>query len=105
MTVAYTATVRTSPRNVGSSATRVTLQSTSAAITIFMALIDKGKMAAAFTLKDQNGKTHCLSDYAGVLAILYLCPTDDAPGCTKESCEFATTCRSSTVFGVSVLDE
>ncbi|HET9831708.1 MAG TPA: hypothetical protein VFP91_08360 [Vicinamibacterales bacterium] len=42
-------------------------------MTIFMALIAESKMAAAFTLKDQNGKN---------------APKDVTPGCTKESCDF-----------------
>jgi peroxiredoxin len=31
-----------------------------------MALIDPGKKAPAFALKDQKGDTHRLSDYEGV---------------------------------------
>jgi peroxiredoxin Q/BCP len=53
-----------------------------------MPLIDPGKKAPAFTLKDQNGKTHRLSDYAGRPLVLYFYPKDDTPGCTKEACAF-----------------
>ena len=53
-----------------------------------MALIDPGKKAAPFTLKDQNGKTHKLADYAGRALILFFYPKDDTPGCTKEACAF-----------------
>jgi peroxiredoxin Q/BCP len=75
-----------------------------------MSLIDPGKKAPAFTLKDQNGETHRLSDYAGKTVVLYFYPKDDTPGCTQESCEFqenlARYKKSNTaVLGISILDE
>jgi len=75
-----------------------------------MSLIDPGKKAPAFTLKDQDGKTHRLSDYAGRSVILYFYPKDDTPGCTQESCDFQAglprlTRKDAVVFGVSILDE
>jgi peroxiredoxin Q/BCP len=51
-------------------------------------LIEPGKKAPAFTLKDQNGKTHTLHDYQGRPLVLYFYPKDDTPGCTRESCAF-----------------
>ncbi len=77
---------------------------------IFMALIDEGKKAPAFTLKDQDGTTHRLSDYAGRPVILYFYPKDDTPGCTKESCAFRDNLprfkkSKAAVLGVSILDE
>src|SRR2546430_618011 len=53
-----------------------------------MSLIEPGKKAPAFNLKDQQGKTHRLSDYAGQPVVLYFYPKDDTPGCTQETCEF-----------------
>ena len=53
-----------------------------------MSLIDPGKKAPAFSLEDQNGKTHSLTDYAGQPLVIYFYPKDDTPGCTKESCAF-----------------
>lgn len=41
-----------------------------------------------FSLPDQGGKLHKLSDYLGKLVILYFYPKDDTPGCTKEACNF-----------------
>lgn len=75
-----------------------------------MPLIDPGTKAPAFSLKDQHGKTHRLSDYAGRPVVLYFYPKDDTPGCTKESCEFqAAMPRLATakaaVLGISILDE
>ena len=53
-----------------------------------MPLIEPGKKAPAFALKDQHGNTHRLSDYAGQPVVLYFYPKDDTPGCTQESCDF-----------------
>ena len=77
---------------------------------IRMALIDEGKKAPAFSLNDQDGKTHRLSDYAGHPLILYFYPKDDTPGCTKESCDFRDKLprfkkSKAAVLGVSILDE
>ncbi|HQR60460.1 MAG TPA: peroxiredoxin, partial [Methylophilaceae bacterium] len=47
-----------------------------------------GQAAPDFSLPDQNGKTHRLSDYAGQWLVLYFYPKDDTPGCTKEDCSF-----------------
>ena len=75
-----------------------------------MPLIEPGKKAPAFTLNDQDGKTHRLSDYAGRPVVLYFYPKDDTPGCTKETCDFRDTLprfkkSKAAVFGVSILDE
>lgn len=75
-----------------------------------MALIDPGKKAPAFSLKDQDGKTHKLADYAGKPVVIYFYPKDDTPGCTKESCEFRDSLpkfkkSKAAIFGLSILDE
>jgi peroxiredoxin Q/BCP len=75
-----------------------------------MPLIDPGKKAPAFALKDQHGRTHRLSDYAGRSVVLYFYPKDDTPGCTQESCDFEAqsstlAARDAAVLGVSILDE
>ena len=75
-----------------------------------MALIEAGKKAPAFTLKDQDGNTHRLADYAGQHVVLYFYPKDDTPGCTQESCDFQANLatykrRKAAVLGVSILDE
>src|SRR6185295_7065693 len=75
-----------------------------------MPLIDPGKKAPAFTLKDQSGKTHRLADYAGRPVVLYFYPKDDTPGCTKEACAFRDNLPNfktskAAVLGVSILDE
>src|SRR4051812_41547503 len=75
-----------------------------------MPLVEVGKKAPAFSLKDQNGKTHALADYAGRPVILYFYPKDDTPGCTKESCAFRDNLpkfktSKAVVLGASILDE
>jgi peroxiredoxin Q/BCP len=75
-----------------------------------MPLIEPGKKAPAFSLKDQQGQTHRLTDYAGRQVVLYFYPKDDTPGCTQEACEFeaqlpAFRAGKAVVFGVSILDE
>ncbi|MGE3177778.1 MAG: thioredoxin-dependent thiol peroxidase [Vicinamibacterales bacterium] len=75
-----------------------------------MPLIEPGKKAPAFALKDQDGQTHRLSDYAGRPVVLYFYPKDDTPGCTKEACAFRDLLPRfkkgrAAVFGVSILDE
>jgi thioredoxin-dependent peroxiredoxin len=75
-----------------------------------MALIDPGRKAPAFSLKDQAGKAHRLADYAGRPVVLYFYPKDDTPGCTKEACDFETSLPDfktgkAVVLGVSILDE
>ena len=75
-----------------------------------MPLIEPGKKAPAFSLKDQAGQTHRLSDYAGRPVVLYFYPKDDTPGCTKEACAFQDALPTfgkskAVVLGMSVLDE
>jgi peroxiredoxin Q/BCP len=75
-----------------------------------MSLIEPGKKAPAFSLPDQRGKTHRLSDYAGHPVVLYFYPKDDTSGCTKEACAFQEHLPGfksgrAIVLGVSILDE
>ena len=75
-----------------------------------MSLIDIGKKAPSFTLKDQSGTKHSLADYAGKPVVLYFYPKDDTPGCTTESCDFQARLpqfakSKAAVLGMSILDE
>jgi peroxiredoxin Q/BCP len=75
-----------------------------------MPLIEPGHKAPAFALKDQDGKTHTLSDYAGRPLVLYFYPKDDTPGCTAEACAFRDNLPKlkpdkAAILGVSILDE
>ena len=48
--------------------------------------LEAGKSAPAFTLKDQTGETHKLSDSKGHKVLVYFYPKADTPGCTTQSC-------------------
>lgn len=50
--------------------------------------LEEGTLAPDFTLPDENGKDHSLSDYRGGHVLLYFYPKDDTPGCTTEACNF-----------------
>ena len=52
-------------------------------------MLEVGTKAPDFTLPDQNGNRHSLSDYRGKKVILYFYPKDNTPGCTKQACGFA----------------
>lgn len=52
-------------------------------------MLEVGTKAPDFTLQDQNGTEHSLSDYAGQKVILYFYPKDMTSGCTKQACGFA----------------
>ena len=52
-------------------------------------MLEVGTKAPDFTLPDQNGDLHSLSEYKGKKIILYFYPKDNTPGCTKQACGFA----------------
>ena len=52
-------------------------------------MLEVGTQAPDFTLPDQNGNMHSLSEYRGKKVILYFYPKDNTPGCTKQACGFA----------------
>jgi peroxiredoxin Q/BCP len=73
-------------------------------------MVKVGKKAPDFSLADQNGIKHKLSDYQGKPVVLYFYPKDDTPGCTKEACSFRDSYAEFReagieVIGISVDDE
>ena len=52
-------------------------------------MLETGMKAPEFSLPDQNGVVHTLSEYAGKKVILYFYPKDNTPGCTKQACGFS----------------
>lgn len=52
-------------------------------------MLATGTKAPEFSLPDQNGQMHSLSDYKGKKVILYFYPKDNTSGCTKQACGFA----------------
>ena len=53
-----------------------------------MDMLEVGTKAPDFTLPDQNGEMHSLSEYKGQKVILYFYPKDNTSGCTKQACSF-----------------
>ena len=51
-------------------------------------LPDVGDKAPAFTLRDADGQSVSLSDFAGKPVIVYFYPAAMTPGCTTEACDF-----------------
>ena len=51
-------------------------------------MIEEGKAAPLFTLKDAGGEKVSLKSLRGRNVIVYFYPRDDTPGCTKEACGF-----------------
>ena len=52
-------------------------------------MLNIGIPAPDFTLPDQNGELHTLSQYRGKRVVLYFYPKDNTSGCTKQACGFA----------------
>ena len=52
-------------------------------------MLEVGTKAPDFTLPDQDGVEHSLSDYRGKKVVLYFYPKDNTAGCTKQACGFA----------------
>ncbi|MCR4745235.1 MAG: thioredoxin-dependent thiol peroxidase [Lachnospiraceae bacterium] len=52
-------------------------------------MLEIGTKAPEFSLPDQNGDMHSLSDYKGKKVILYFYSKDNTSGCTKQACGFA----------------
>ncbi len=65
--------------------------------------IATGIKAPDFTLPDENGKLHTLSEYQGKPVILYFYPKDDTPGCTTEACNFRDDYSAYEKAGVTIL--
>lgn len=51
-------------------------------------MIEVGKKAPAFKLKDQYGNVRKLSEFKGKKIILYFYPKDMTSGCSKQACNF-----------------
>ena len=51
-------------------------------------MLEVGTKAPDFTLPDQNGDMHTLSEYKGKKVVLYFYPKDMTSGCTSQACNF-----------------
>ncbi len=69
-------------------------------------MLEIGTKAPDFSLADQDGNYHSLSDYLGKKIILYFYPKDNTSGCTKQACNFRDlrpqiTEKDAVILGVS----
>lgn len=65
--------------------------------------ISAGSQAPDFTLSDDEGRMHTLSDYRGKPVVLYFYPKDNTSGCTKEACGFRDDYSAYQDVGVTIL--
>lgn len=59
--------------------------------------------APDFSLPDQDGKSHSLSDYKGKWVVLYFYPKDDTPGCTTEACSLRDSRNDIAAMGAEIV--
>lgn len=59
--------------------------------------------APDFSLPDQNGQTHKLSDYRGKWLVLYFYVKDDTPGCTEQACKYRDDIHQLSELGAQVV--
>ena len=52
-------------------------------------MIEEGKKAPAFALKDKDGKVHRLNGVEADFTVLFFYPKDNTPGCTIEAKSFS----------------
>ena len=69
-------------------------------------MLEIGTPAPDFTLPDQDGRMHTLSEYRGQKVVLYFYPRDNTSGCTKQACAFGELYpqfqeKGATVVGIS----
>jgi len=66
-------------------------------------MIEADQRAPDFELKNQDGATRRLADYAGKCLVLYIYPKDDTPGCTIQGKSFTATKSEYDAEGVAVV--
>ena len=66
-------------------------------------VLEVGQKAPEFSLVDNEGQAHRLSDYQGQTIVVYFYPKDDTPGCTKEACSFRDSYEDYRKAGVEII--
>lgn len=59
--------------------------------------------AAEFSLPDETGARHTLTDFTGQWLVLYFYPADDTPGCTIEACSLRDSRDDIAALGAQVV--
>ena len=52
-------------------------------------MLNPGTKAPDFSLEDQNGNRHSLSEFKGQKVVLYFYSKDMTSGCSRQACGFA----------------
>ena len=73
-------------------------------------MLEKGTKAPSFSVKDHNGNTVSLADFAGKKIVLWFYPKADTPGCTIEGKGFRDDYekfieKNTVILGVSLDNE
>jgi peroxiredoxin Q/BCP len=73
-------------------------------------MLQEGKKAYGFCLKDKDEKEHCLKDVKSDYTVLFFYPKDNTSGCTIESKDFSKNLEkfqklNTTVIGISGGDQ
>lgn len=68
-----------------------------------MKVLQTTSLAPNFTLADQDGREHSLTDYKGKWVLLYFYPKDDTAGCTIEACTIRDQFKDFKKIGAVVL--
>jgi peroxiredoxin Q/BCP len=66
-------------------------------------MVEEGKKAPVFTLKNQDGEKIALKDFAGKQVVLYFYPKDNTSGCTKEAESFRDNIKAIRKKGAEVI--
>lgn len=59
--------------------------------------------APVFTLRDADGSSHALADYAGRWVVVYFYPKDDTPGCTTQACSLRDARDTLAAMGADII--
>ena len=62
-----------------------------------------GKLAPEFSLHDQDGSIHRLTDYRGKRLVIYFFPKADTPGWTKQACGFRDESKKFSERNIAIL--
>ena len=66
-------------------------------------MIDTPYTAPDFSLPDETGKIHQLSDFRNEWLVLYFYPKDETPGCTTEACSLRDARDTLAEMGASIV--
>ncbi len=66
-------------------------------------MLKVNEIAPEFSLPDQAGIVHTLSNYKGKWLVIYFYPKDNTSGCTKEACGISEVYDEFNQFGVVVI--